>query len=250
MATSLSRARVLVVGVGGLGCPAARVLAQSGVGRIELVDDDVVDASNLHRQTLYRLEDCGQPKVRVAAAVLHGEALRAGHACQVAIRDQRVSPDSVGDLVAGQDLVLEGADNFATKFLMADACALAGVPLVSAGAVRWVGWAMASRPGAGACLRCIFEDVPREHAETCAAAGVVGPVVGVLGALSAALALRLLRDDPSVAGTLFGYDGLRGTLRERAHRRRASCDLCSGRITDTALARYVNATPSNLHSSV
>jgi len=250
MATTLSRARVLVVGVGGLGCPAARVLAQSGIGRLELIDDDIVDESNLHRQTLYRLEDCGLAKVRVAAAVLQAEAQRGGHACQIVTREERVLPDSASALVAGHDVVLEGADNFATKFLLADACALAGVPLVSAGAVRWIGWAMASRPGEGACLRCIFEDVPREHEETCAAAGVVGPVVGVLGALSAALALRLLHGDPSAAGTLFGYDGLRGTLRERAHRRRADCELCSGRITDTALARYIHATPSNLHSSV
>jgi molybdopterin-synthase adenylyltransferase len=250
MATTLSRARVLVVGLGGLGCPAARVLVQSGIGRIELVDDDLVDESNLHRQTLYRLEDCGKAKVRVAATALSAEAVRGGHTCQIATRHERVLPDSASDLVAGHDVVVEGADNFATKFLVADACALAGVPLISAGAVRWVGWAMASLPGGGACLRCIFEDLPREHEETCAAAGVVGPVVGVLGALSAALALRLLHGDPSAAGTLFGYDGLRGTLRGRAHRRRTDCDLCSGRITDTALARYLNAPPSDLHSSV
>jgi molybdopterin-synthase adenylyltransferase len=241
MVSALSDARVLVVGAGGLGCPAARVLAQSGVGRLDLVDDDVVDESNLHRQTLYRLEDRGQSKVRVAASALQIAALKAGHVCQVEIHEERMLPDSASDLVAGHDLVLEGADNFATKFLVADACALAGVPLVSAGAVRWLGWAMASLPGSSACLRCVFEDVPREHEETCAAAGVVGPVVGVLGALSAALALRLLREDRSAGGTLFSYDGLRGSLRERTRSRRRDCELCAGQITDTALARYVKA---------
>jgi molybdopterin-synthase adenylyltransferase len=134
--------------------------------------------------------------------------------------------------------VLEGADNFATKFLVADACALNRVPLVQAGAVRWVGWALASIPGVSACLRCVFEDMPTGQQDTCAAAGVIGPVVGALGALQAALALRLLRGDVSAAGELWSYAGLAGELRRRPVRRQARCALCSGRINQLELSRY------------
>jgi adenylyltransferase/sulfurtransferase len=135
-------------------------------------------------------------------------------------------------------VVLEGSDNFATKFLVADACALAGVPLVQAGAVRWVGWALANLPGRSACMRCVFEDIPAGQQDTCAAAGVVGPVVGVLGALQAALALRLLRGDASAAGELWSYAALPGALRRRSIGPQPRCPLCSGRIDDLDLLRY------------
>jgi adenylyltransferase/sulfurtransferase len=114
------------------------------------------------------------------------------------------------------------------------------VPVVQAGAVRWVGWAMASLPGESACLRCVFEDVPRDTQETCAEAGVVGPVVGVLGALQGALALRLLLGDESAAGELWSYAALPGSLRRRTVARQARCALCSGRIRDTEVSRYAS----------
>jgi adenylyltransferase/sulfurtransferase len=102
-----------------------------------------------------------------------------------------------------------------------------------------VGWALASLPGRSACLRCVFEDVPRGQQDTCAEAGVVGPVVGVLGALQGALALRLLLSDVSAAGELWSYAALPGVLRRRPVVRRARCELCSGSIGDTDLSRYV-----------
>jgi adenylyltransferase/sulfurtransferase len=239
MTLALAEARVLVVGVGGLGCPAASLLARAGVGQLTLCDDDVVDESNLHRQTLYRSEDEGQLKVELAKERLRTQAAKAGHACDVIARAERVLPDTALGLVAGHDLVLEGADNFATKFLVADACALVGVPVVQAGAVRWVGWTLASAPRQSACLRCVFEDVPRDRQDTCASAGVVGAVVGVIGALQAALALRLLSGDPDAPGTMFSYDGLRGGLRQRSQARQRHCQLCNGGITDTDISRYV-----------
>jgi len=238
MTKALREQRVLIVGAGGLGCPAARVLARSGVARFTVVDDDVVVSSNLHRQTLYRESDTGASKAQVAAERIKLEA-RDGIKCETVAREIRINPGTAADVIAGHDLVVEGADNFASKFLVADACALAGVPIVQGGAVRWVGWAMGSVPGRTACLRCVFEDVPTGRADTCAAAGIVGPVAGVIGALQAAIALRLLQGDESAAAVLFGYDGLAGSLRSRLIARQSRCPLCSGQIRDTDLSRYV-----------
>jgi molybdopterin/thiamine biosynthesis adenylyltransferase len=235
---ALAAKRVLVIGAGGLGCPAAAVIARSGVGHVTLLDDDRVEESNLHRQTLYVPSDGGQPKAPLAAAALIREASRCGFELQAVARESRFLPQGAVEAVRGFDLVLEGADNFATKFLVADACALAGVPVVQAGAVRWVGWALASVPGQSACLRCVFEDVPRGTEDTCAAAGVVGPVVGVLGALQSALALRLLLGDVSAAGELWSYAALPGSLRRKPVARQHGCALCSGRIHDTDVSRY------------
>lgn len=225
---------VLLVGAGGLGSPVLSVLARSGVGRFTLVDDDVVEASNLQRQTLFGEAHVGRLKVEVAA-----EQLRARGASVETVVD-RLVPDNALELVRGHALVVEGADNFATKFLAADAAKLAGVPIVQAGAVRFSGWALASLPDGGACLRCIFEDIPRGAPETCAIAGVLGPVVGVLGALEAALALELLAGRRRAASVLHSYDALGGRLRRRRVARRAGCPLCEGTIRNLNLERYLS----------
>ncbi|HJL00005.1 MAG TPA: ThiF family adenylyltransferase [Polyangiaceae bacterium LLY-WYZ-15_(1-7)] len=234
-------AHVLLVGAGGLGSPAARVLALAGVGRLTVVDDDVVDDTNLHRQILYRDEDVGRPKAPAAAARLRELAASAGHAPELQAIEGRFLPTTAAELLRGVDLVVEGADNFATKFLTCDACAIHGVPLVQAGAVRWSGWALACpRPGAtdhAPCMRCVFEDIPRDRVETCAEAGVVGPVVGVLGAVQARLALRLLRAE-DVAGALWSYRGLAGALRRSRVRPRTDCPHAEGSIRDLRSERY------------
>ncbi|HEX6243901.1 MAG TPA: ThiF family adenylyltransferase, partial [Polyangiales bacterium] len=137
--------------------------------------------------------------------------------------------------------VIEGSDNFATKFLAADAAKLAGVSIAQAGAVRFSGWALCSTAALrGACVRCLFEDIPRGMPETCAAAGVLGPVVGVLGALQASLALSLLWEH-DVTGTLFRYDALSCSLRRHRLARRGSCPLCAGDIQNLDPERYVGA---------
>ena len=236
--SAVTKARVLLVGAGGLGSPAARVLAESGVGAITVLDDDTVDESNLHRQTLFDDADVGAPKVDVAVARIADIARAAGHTTEVRGHGTRLLPDNAPGWIGDHDLVVEGADNFATKFLTADAAALAGVPAVQAGAVRWNGWAFAGVPGRSACLRCVFEDIPRDRVETCAEAGVIGPVVGVLGALEAALALRLLSGDSRAAGELWSYRGLAGGLRATRVRKRRGCPLCEGEITDLRIERY------------
>lgn len=224
---------VLVVGAGGLSCPLLSVLAQSGVTRITLVDDDRVELSNLQRQTLYDEADVGRLKVEAAREKLHP--------VRVEPVVDRFVPDNALALIRGHELVVEGSDNYATKFLAADAAHLAGVPIVQGGAVRFAGWALASLPRRGPCIRCVFEDVPSGQADTCAAAGVLGPVVGVLGALQGALAVELLRERRAAAGVLWSYDALGTGLRRRRVRPRADCPLCSGQLRDLSEARYLGA---------
>ena len=227
--------RALVVGAGGLSSPVLRLLAKSGIGHVTIVDDDLVDESNLHRQTLYTDADVGRSKIeRAKAAVL---AIRPG--LSVDTVEGRFVPDTALSLLSEHTMVLEGADNLATKFLVADAAHIARIPAVQAGAVRWAGWAFCAVPGA-ACLRCLFEDIPSDRIETCAEAGVVGPVVGVLGALQAALAFRLLEGE-CPQGELWHYDALRGALRKTWVRRRSDCPLCNGEIQDLRVERYTAA---------
>ncbi len=229
---------VLLVGVGGLGSLAGLVLARSGAFRLTAVDDDVVEESNLHRQLLFTDADVGRAKIDAGVEALARVAADAGRGATVRGRAGRFVPSTAAELLEGQDVVVEGADNMATKFLVADAAHLAGVATVQAGAVRWQGWAMATVPGEGPCLRCVFEDIPRGRADTCAEAGVVGPVVGVLASIEAALAIRVLAGDETAPGELWGYDGLSGELRRTRVRRRPGCPLCEGRIVDLSAERY------------
>lgn len=225
---------VLVIGAGGLGSPVLSVLAQAGVTRFTLVDDDRVEVSNLQRQTLFDDADVGRLKVDVAAEKL------AQFSEDIAVERivDRLVPENASALMRDHALVVEGADNYATKFLAADAARLLGLPIVQAGAVRFAGWALASAPD-HPCIRCVFEDIPGQT-DTCAAAGVLGPVVGVLGALEGALAIELLRGKRA-AGVLWSYDALGAGLRKRRLRVRADCPLCSGQIRELDEARYLSA---------
>ncbi|MFO0741293.1 MAG: HesA/MoeB/ThiF family protein [Labilithrix sp.] len=232
--------RVLVVGIGGLGCPAALALARAGVGTIGIADDDEVDLSNLHRQILFSDADVGQPKVAAAVRVLttrFPDVKLEAHAT-------RLLPGNAVDLVSRYDVIVEGSDNFATKFLTADACRLAERPVVHAAAVRWHGTALAVGPRGGPCYRCVFEDVPLENPPNCAEAGVIGPMVGVVAAAQADLALSVLSAAESGAepfGELFTFDGKTLEHRRRKAARRRNCPLCGDAklIRDIEAKRYV-----------
>lgn len=218
---SRAAAKVLVVGAGGLGCPASLALALGGIGRIGLADDDVVERSNLHRQILFDDADVGTPKLDAADRALRKAAPGVG----VVLHRERLTPTSAARLVSAYDVVVEGSDNFATKFLAADACALAGVPVVHASAVRWVGTVMAVGPRGRPCYRCVFEAPPQGDAPSCAEAGVIGPVVGVVAAIQADLVLAIVDGKPA-AGQIVSFDGRADTLRRRRVAPRRSCPLC------------------------
>lgn len=241
MPESRARKRVLIVGLGGLGCPALSVLARADELELWLCDDDVVELSNLHRQTLYRDADVGRDKLEAAQQAL----IFGGVAPErlVAVRS-RLLPENARQLVSQVDLVLEGADNFATKFLAADAAHLEARPIVHGAAVRWVAtaWAVAAR--GTPCYRCLFEDVPPGAQQGCSEAGVMGPVVGFCGALMADLALRVLSGDATAFASLYTYDGQQDRLRQVEVPARCDCPLCgrSPSITDILEARYT--TPS------
>jgi molybdopterin/thiamine biosynthesis adenylyltransferase len=245
----MSSKRALLVGVGGLGSPAAIVLAKAGVGVLGLCDDDAVEVTNLHRQILFDDADVGAPKLDAA---VRGLRAWAGDGFEIVCHRTRILPHNARELVRGYDVVVEGSDNFATKFLVADACALEQVAVVHGSAVRWHGTALAVSAMGQPCYRCLFEDIPHEHAPNCAEAGVMGPVVGVVGALLADLALRMLSGS-DVAGELVTFDGRTdalAALRRRRIARRPDCRLCGdargpGRIQDTELSRYL---PSAAHA--
>jgi molybdopterin/thiamine biosynthesis adenylyltransferase len=231
------QARVLVVGAGGLGCPALLALAHAGVGTVGLCDDDVVERANLHRQILFDERDVGTPKLDAAARALGAIA----PALHLRLHRTRLLPGTASALVREYDVVVEGSDNFATKFLAADACALARVPVVHGSAVRWIGTALAVGAGGGPCYRCLFEDLPPDGATSCAEAGVMGPVVGIVAAAQVDLALALL-DGLPVGGQLVTFDGRPGRLRRRNVPGRADCPLCGREPSIRVLeeARYTS----------
>jgi len=217
-----STKKALIVGLGGLGCPAAMALAEAGVGELHLADDDVVSESNLHRQVLYQDADVGKDKLLAAQ-----ERLLELGAARVVLHPGRFLPENARELTRGMDVLIEGADNFATKFLAADAGYLEQVPVVHGAAVRFLGTALSSAPQGGPCYRCVFEDLlPDDQAPNCSGAGVMGPVVGVIGALLADLALDWLSGDPSRAGLMHSFDGKKVQLRTARISARAECRLC------------------------
>ena len=218
----LSRARVLLVGAGGLGAPAALYLAAAGVGRLRIVDPDVVSLSNLQRQVLYATAETGAPKVERAAARLH--ALNPH--CAVEPMQLAFSEGSAAHLLAGCDLVLDGTDDFAVRFAVNAAAVAAGVPLVSGALGRWTGQVgvFSGRP----CWRCLVPEVPPE-AETCAAVGVVGALAGVVGSLMALEAVKLLAGaGEPLTGRLLLYDGLAAEARTVRVPPDPECPVCGG----------------------
>lgn len=238
---ALRRKSALVIGVGGLGCPTLMALARSGIGRLVLADDDEVSLSNLHRQLLFDPEDVGKDKAAVASQKLR--ALDAG--LEVELVHSRFLPDNALELARSVDLLVEGADNFATKFLTADAAFLTGRPVVHGAGVRWTSTVFAVGHQGRPCYRCLFEDVPTADVGlNCDEAGVMGPVLGIAGALMADLALSCLLGSCDRQGSIFAYDGKLDRLRRVAVTGRSDCPLCGIRpsIVDIDEARYLAPT--------
>lgn len=212
-----------VVGAGGLGCPAALYLAAAGVGRITIADPDAVDLSNLHRQILFGTADVGRPKAEAAAAALR----RANPDVRVEALTQRVTAENARALFRGHGVVVEGSDSPETKFAANDAAIALGIPIVVGGVVRFSGQVLAVLPGRSACYRCVFEAPPSGEAETCEAAGVLGAAAGVVGALMAVEAQKILLGiGPAAGGSMRVLDLLAGTERAVPWPRRPGCAAC------------------------
>ena len=220
----LKAASAIVIGAGALGSPAATYLACAGVGRIGVVDGDWVELSNLQRQPLHFTPDIDAQKAESAAqklGVLNTEI-------SVEPYPVEVDADNAAAIVAGADVVLDCTDSFETRYLVNDACCAGRVPLVEAGALGFGGMVFAIRPGATACYRCAFPAAPRD-APSCAEAGMLGAVAGVVGSLQALEALKLLSGVGTAPGdTILQFDGL--TLQQTLVRtsRRADCPACGG----------------------
>jgi molybdopterin/thiamine biosynthesis adenylyltransferase len=219
----LDTARAVVIGVGGLGCSAAAVLAAEGVGTLRLVDPDGVEVSNLHRQILFGDVDVGRPKVDVAARRLQ----RDHPGIRIEARRQRFGHDT-GTILTDADVIVDGTDSVAAKFLVNDAAVAAGIPLVHAGAIGFTLQLMTVLPGASACYRCLFEaPPPADDVPSCQDAGILGPVVALAGALQGAEAVRILRGDvPSFANRIVSLDAWTGTWRSVPIAPRTSCATC------------------------
>lgn len=213
---------VLLVGVGGLGCPAAQYLTAAGVGRLGLLDDDIVDRSNLQRQILFGLDDLGAHKAEAAVARL----APTNPDVELVPIVERLSAANAESLVDGWDLVVDGSDNFATRYVVNDACVLAGVPLVTGSIYQFEGQVTVVRAPFGPCYRCVFPSPPPEQAP-CREAGVLASLPGVVGTILATEALKLLTGaDSSLVGRLLLIDTRESTFRSVRTRRDPACALC------------------------
>lgn len=227
-------ARALVIGAGGLGSPVALYLAAAGVGTIGIVDPDTVDLSNLQRQILHDSDRLGRLKVDSAS-----ETLRALNPdVKIEPYAARISADNAMELMSGYDVVVDGADNFPTRYLVNDASLHTGVPVVHGSVFRFEGQATVFTPYAGPCYRCLYPlPPPPELAPSCAEAGVLGVLPGVIGSVQATEALKLLLGiGDTLAGRLLTYDALDQEFRTLRIRRNPACPACAD---DTAPPRLV-----------
>jgi adenylyltransferase/sulfurtransferase len=222
--TRLAGSRVLVVGAGGLGSPAALYLAAAGIGTLGLLDSDTVELSNLQRQILHGTKDLDRPKAHSGQARLE----ELNPEIRVVAHHVRLEPANAPGIVAAYDVVVEGSDNLRTKLVVNDACVAAGRPLVVGAVTGWDGQLLVVRPGASACYRCAVPAEP--HADlvpSCATAGILGPVAGVVGSLQAVEALKLCLGMPvTTAGCLLLYDGRDTRLTTVQVRRDPACLAC------------------------
>ena len=225
----LLQSRVALIGVGGLGSPVAMYLAAAGVGRLTLIDDDRVERSNLQRQILHAESRLGQRKVESGRTAL----LNLNPTIEVVAQDARIEAANVLDLLSGHDVVVDGSDNLPTRYLVNDACLRLGVPVVYGAIFRFEGQVSVfggSPASQRPCYRCLFpEPPPAEYAPSCAEAGVLGVLPGVIGTIMAAETVKLLLGlGQPLAGRLLLYDGLRGEFNEIAVPADPACPSCSG----------------------
>jgi molybdopterin/thiamine biosynthesis adenylyltransferase len=234
---ALRSSSALVVGMGGLGCPAALYLAAAGVGRLGLLDDQEVELSNLQRQVLFADADRGRPKPLAA-----GERLQAlDPAIELVPLLDTFRADNAERILRGYDVVIDGTDAFETKFLLSDAAVITRARLVHGAVLGWAGQVSTIVPG-GACLRCLFREPPDMGAvPSCEEAGILGPVTGVVGSFQALEAIKvLLKTGDLLSGRILQFDGLRGSTRVTTFPRDPDCPACSEKRWITDLSHYAD----------
>jgi molybdopterin-synthase adenylyltransferase len=225
--------KVLIIGAGGLGSPVALYLAAAGVGTIGIADADRVELSNLQRQVIHSTRDIGKPKVESAAekmsAINPDIAIKTHH--------EYIKAANIRDIIAGYDFVIDGTDNFTSKFLINDACVMAGKPFSHGGILRFHGQTMTILPGESACYRCVFPaPPPRGAVPTCSQAGVLGAVAGILGTIQAAEALKFITGVGALLiNALLVFDAKTMIFRKVDIRRNDSCPVCSENPAITSL---------------
>ncbi len=227
---------VLLLGAGGLGSPAALYLAAAGVGHIGIIDMDEVDASNLQRQILHNMDRIGERKVESAKKTI--QLLNPD--VEVTTYDVRLGADNVLDIIDGYDVIVDGMDNFPTRYLVNDAALLKKIPVVHGSIFRFEGQVTVFRPYEGPCYRCFVpEPPPAELAPSCSEAGVLGVLPGIVGSIQAMEAIKLLLDlgDPLV-GRLLSYDALEETFRTFKMRRDPNCPACGDDVEEIIIAEY------------
>jgi adenylyltransferase/sulfurtransferase len=239
-------ARVLLIGAGGLGSPASLYLAAAGVGTLGIVDADVVDESNLQRQIVHSTERLGEAKVASAKRTI--EALNPD--VTVVAYQERLTSENVDRILAdGWDVIVDGADNFPTRYLVNDASVWSGIPVVHGSIFRFEGQVTLFRPGVGPCYRCLFpQPPPPELAPSCAEGGVLGVLPGIIGSIQANETLKLIlgRGD-SLAGRLLLFDALGTTLDEVTVRRNPDCPVCGDHPTIIEYIDYVEFCNAPVH---
>ncbi len=231
----LMQAKALIIGAGGLGSPAAVYLSLAGVGTVGLVDFDVVELSNLQRQILHHTPDVGRPKLESAKDNIHAY----NPDVNVVLHEVRLESDNAMDIISQYDLVVNGADNFATRYLVNDACYLLNKPLVDGSILIFDGQATVFLPGQG-CYRCLFPSPPPPGmVPNCAEAGVLGALTGLVGSIQATEALKyFLGIGESLSSRLLLIDALSMNFREVRLKRNPNCPLCGDNPTVTELIDY------------
>jgi molybdopterin/thiamine biosynthesis adenylyltransferase/rhodanese-related sulfurtransferase len=232
----LLESKILLLGAGGLGSPAALYLAAAGVGTLGIVDMDVVDASNLQRQILHNMDRIGERKVDSAKKTL----TLLNPDVDVVTYDVRFGADNVLDIIDGYDVIVDGTDNFPTRYLLNDASLLKRIPVVHGSIFRFEGQVTVFKPYEGPCYRCLLpEPPPPELAPSCAEAGVLGVLPGIIGSIQALEAIKLVLDlgDPLI-GRLLAYDALEESFRTFKVRRDPQCPTCGPDAPPIVIAEY------------
>lgn len=233
----LLNAKVLIIGAGGLGAPAAMYLAAAGVGAIGIADADSVDLSNLQRQIIHSTLDLGKAKVESARETMN----LINPDVKVNTYHTFVTSNNILDLIEDYDFILDGTDNFPAKFLINDACVMAKKPFSHAGILRFSGQLMTYVPGKGPCYRCVFKNPPPKDAvPTCRQAGVIGAMGGVIGSLQAMEAIKyILGTGELLVGHLLTYDALKMEFRKvKLPAARHDCEICGSHPTIARLIDY------------